>query len=74
MSIATLRKARRIVEDGGIDRTGPTTYEVTSTSGETYVVELTLARCNCPARGGCAHKAAVEIARSIRRRTKKEAA
>ncbi|MGI9050137.1 MAG: hypothetical protein ACR2GU_12330 [Rubrobacteraceae bacterium] len=51
MTSKTLSKARTIYKEGGVDRVAPTTYHVTSTSGETYVVELTLDRCTCPATG-----------------------
>jgi hypothetical protein len=64
----TLHKARTIVEEGGVERVAPTTYHVTSTSGETYVVELTLDRCTCPATTTCSHRTAVELARSARRK------
>ena len=68
MTSKTLLKARTIYKAGGVDRVAPTTYHVTSTSGEVYAVELTLDRCNCLATGMCSHKAAVELARSARRR------
>ncbi len=70
MQIRTLSKARRIFQEGGVERIAPTTYHVTSTSGEIYVVELTLDRCNCDTPKGmnCSHKAAVELERSARRK------
>ena len=67
MTIKTLLKARTIYKAGGIDRIAPTTYHVHSTSGETYVVELTFDRCNCPATTTCSHISAVNIARACRR-------
>ncbi len=71
MTSKTLLKARMIVEEGGVERVAPTTYHVTSTSGETYAVELTLDRCTCLAHKGgmmCSHRAAVELERSARRK------
>ncbi len=70
MTSKTLSKARTIYKAGGVERVAPTTYHVTSTSGETYVVELTLDRCTCATPKGmmCSHRAAVELARSARRK------
>lgn len=68
MTIKTLSKARMIFEEGGVERVAPSTYHVLSTSGETYVVELTLDRCTCPSTTPCSHRAAVELARSARRK------
>ena len=70
MTSKTLLKAKSIIKEGGVERVAPTTYHVLSTSGEAYVVELTLDRCTCPTpKGGmCSHRAAVELARSARRR------
>lgn len=68
MTSKTLLKARNIYKAGGVERVAPSTYHVLSTSGETYAVELTLDRCTCPATGMCSHKAAVELARSARRK------
>jgi hypothetical protein len=66
----TLAKARTIYKEGGVERVAPTTYHVTSTSGEIYAVELTLDRCSCATPKGmnCSHKAAVELVRSARRK------
>jgi histone H3/H4 len=70
MTSKTLLKAREIYKDGGVERVAPTTYHVLSTSGETYAVELTLDRCSCATPKGmnCSHRAAVELARSARRK------
>lgn len=68
MQIQTLLKARKIVQEGGIKKTGPTDYRVLSTSGETYFVFLLTEHCTCPATGMCSHKGAVELARSARRK------
>lgn len=70
MQIQTLSKARQIFQEGGVERVAPTTYHVTSTSGEIYAVELTLDRCSCATPKGmnCSHKAAVELVRSARRK------
>lgn len=68
MTAKTLSKARRIFQDGGVEKTGPTSYRVKSTSGETYFVFLGTDRCTCPATGMCSHKAAVELVRSARRK------
>ena len=74
MTSKTLLKARTIYKAGGVERIAPTTYHVTSTSGEIYVVELTLDRCTCPTRRSqgmvCSHKTAVEFVRSARRRAR----
>ncbi len=67
MTSKTLLKARTIYKAGGIERVTPTCYHVTSTSGETYAVELTLDRCTCPATTTCSHISAVNIARACRR-------
>ena len=71
MTNKTLLKAREIHKSSGVERVAPTTYHVTCTSGETYVVELTLDRCTCliHKRGLiCSHRAAVELERSRRRK------
>ncbi len=68
MTTKTLTKARRIHKEGGVRMTGPTDYRVRSTSGERYFVFLLTGRCTCPAAGMCSHKAAVELARSARRK------
>ena len=69
MTSKTLLKARTIYKAGGVERVTPTCYHVTSTSGETYAVETTLARCSCPTPKGtlCSHYAAVIITRAKRR-------
>ncbi len=71
MTKTTLAKARTIYKEGGVERVAPTTYHVTSTSGEIYAVELTLDRCTCMAHSRgmvCSHKGAVELERSRRRK------
>ncbi len=67
MTNRTLAKAKAIYKSGGVERVAPTTYHVTSTSGEIYAVELTLDRCSCPATTTCSHISAVNIARACRR-------
>jgi len=66
----TLLKARTIYKAGGVERVRPTLYHVHGTSGEAYAVELTLDRCTCATPKGmmCSHRAAVELARSARRK------
>jgi hypothetical protein len=64
----TLTKARKIHKAGGVEKTGPTTYRVKSTSGETYFVFLRTDRCTCPSTTTCSHRTAVELARSARRK------
>lgn len=68
MTKQTISKARRIHKSGGVEKTGPSTYRVLSTSGETYFVFLRTDRDTCPATGMCSHKAAVELERSARRK------
>ncbi len=67
MTSKTLLKARTIYKAGGVERTGPGIYRVTSTSGEEYGVVLAeRAVCTCPATVMCSHIAAAEIARAKR--------
>lgn len=68
MTTKTLTKARNIVEAGGVKKTGPSHYRVTSTSGEIYFVFLRTDRCTCPSTTTCSHKAAVLLARSASRK------
>lgn len=68
MTSKTLHKAIEIHNSGGVVKTGPSTYRVTSTSGETYFVFLRTDRCTCPAATTCSHKTAVELERSARRK------
>ncbi len=65
----TLLKARTIFKNGGVERTGPSSYLVTSTSGETYGVWTKPAYCMCPTPRDltCSHQAAVDIYISKRR-------
>lgn len=64
MTTKTLTKARTIYKAGGVEKTGPSTYRVLSTSGETYFVFLRTDRCTCPSSTTCSHRTAVELARS----------
>jgi len=73
MTVKTLVKAKTIYKSGGVERTGPTRYAVTSTSGETYHVHTAPARCSCPARVTCSHQAAVDISIAKRHRSKRHA-
>ena len=67
MTSKTLLKGRTIYKAGGVERTGPNIYRVTSTSGEEYGVVLAeRAVCTCPATVMCSHIAAAEIARAKR--------
>ncbi len=67
MTSKTLHKARTIVENGGVERTGVRIYRVKSTTGETYGVVLAeRAVCTCRATVMCSHIAAAEIARAKR--------
>ena len=67
MTKTTLHKAKEIYKAGGVERTGPSIYRVTSSSGETYGVVLAeRAVCTCPATVMCSHIAAAEIARAKR--------
>jgi uncharacterized Zn finger protein len=68
MTSKTLTKARKIYKAGGVKKTATTTYRVRSTSGEAYLVHLRTDTCTCPATGMCSHKAAVELARSAKRK------
>jgi hypothetical protein len=68
MTSKTLLKARKIVEEGGVRKTGPSLYRVLSTSGETYFVFLRTDGCTCPSTTTCSHRTAVELARSARRK------
>jgi len=72
MTVKTLVKAKTIYKSGGVERTGPTRYAVTSTSGDTHHVHTAPARCSCPALVTCSHMAAVDI--SIAKRHRRRAA
>ena len=77
MTGQTANKAQEIFRAGGVERTGPSSYRVTSTSGETYGVWTDPSYCTCPTKelsqgriDSCSHKAAVDIAIAKRERVK----
>lgn len=75
MTNKTLAKAKAIYKGGGVERTGPSSYRVTSTSGETYGVWTKPSYCTCPTPKDlvCSHQAAVDLAIAKRERIKAEA-
>lgn len=75
MTSKTLAKAQAIFKKGGVERTGPSSYRVTSTSGEVYGVWTRPSYCTCPTPRHltCSHQAAVDLAIAKRRQIKAEA-
>ena len=69
MTSATLHKSLDIYRSGGVERTGPTSYRVHSTSGEHYAVWVAPELCTCPTPKHltCSHVSAVNIHRAKRK-------
>lgn len=62
---AQVAKATQLIEDGGLERTSPTTWLAVSSDGSTrYEINTVTASCSCPAAQHgrrCYHAVAVEL-------------